>query len=87
MRPNNVFMSDARCYATVKCTTMLEEWPERSNHLPIVTIIDIELEVQVEAHRPNYRATDWDEFREALAGRLLGLETGELLNSKGEFHR
>ena len=52
-----------------------------------MTIVDIELEVWVEVPRPNYRATDWDEFREVLAGRLVGLEAGEPLCSEGESHR
>jgi len=66
---------------------MLKEQPARSDHLPTVTVIDMEPEVQVEMPRPNYRVTNWDEFREVLAGRLVGLEAGEPLCSKGEFHR
>jgi len=43
--------------------------------------------VKAEAPRPNFRATNWNEFRVALADRLAGLKPEELLHSEGEFYR
>src|SRR5882724_11089540 len=59
MRPDNVFMSNTLCNATIKCTTMPEEQPAISDHLPIVTIVDAEPVVKAEMPRPNFRVTNW----------------------------
>ena len=86
MRPDNIFMSDVLCNATVKCTTVVEEWPARSDHLPIVTI-NMEPVVKAEVPRPNFRVTNWNKFRMVLADRLVGLEPEEPLRCEGEFYR
>jgi len=87
MRPNNVFMSDVLCNTTVKCAIVPEEQPARSDHLPIVIIIDVEPVVKAEVPRPNFRVTNWNKFRMVLADRLVGLEPEEPLCSEGEFYR
>jgi len=69
--------------AIVKCTTIPEEWPTRTNHLPIVITLDMELNSRIEAPNFNYRATDWDDFKKALASRLGRLEAGEQLDTEG----
>jgi len=84
-RPNNVFASEVLPTAVVKCTTVPEEWPMRSNHLPIVITLDMAPDSRTEAPYFNYRATDWEDFKKVLVCRLGGLEVGEELHTEGEF--
>ena len=85
-RPDNVFTSSMLANTVIRCSTVPEEHPARSDHIPVVTWIDMELTWQPERPRPNYRSTDWHEFREELAIRLEGLEVGDILQSEGKLH-
>ena len=67
--------------------TVPGEQPARSDHLPIVVAINMELETHMEVPRPNYCATDWGEFRKELVARLSELEVREELQDAGEFSR
>ena len=55
-RPNNVLASSTICPLIVWCTTIPEEQPARSDHMPIVTVIQAPSKVQTDTARPNYRA-------------------------------
>jgi len=85
--PNNVFSSTTLNSTIIKCMTVPGEQPERSDHLLIVVAIDVEPEMHMVVHRPNYCAADWGEFRKELAARLSELEVREELQDAGEFSR
>src|SRR5882672_10448681 len=85
-RPDNVFTSDALVDTIVRCTTVLGEHPVRRDHMPIVTWVDMKPILRAEDPWPNYRATNWQEFREELAIRLEGLEMGANICCETEFH-
>jgi len=38
-------------------------------------VLDIRLTTQTESPRPNFKATNWKEFRKELSARLKSLET------------
>ena len=67
IRPDNAFASDTLACAIVKCTMLLEEWPTRSNHFPIVIEVDMEPASHKESSWPNYKITDWEAFWKLLA--------------------
>jgi len=77
MRPDNVFMSALLHSSIVKCMTILEEQPARTDHLPIVTMVNLVPEMWTETLKPNYRQENWEEFRETLVSRLVGLDAKE----------
>ena len=77
MRPDNVFMSALPHSSIIKCMTILEERPARTDHLPIVTMVNLAPEMWTETLKPNYRKENWEEFRETLVSRLGGLEAKE----------
>jgi len=49
--------------------------PDRSDHIPVTTHLDIRLATQIEPPWLNFKATDWKEFRKVLLARLKSLET------------
>ena len=71
-KPDNVFMSSSLCTAVVFCNTNTKEWPVRSNH--IITIINVDPEIQMETPRADYRAVDWEAIRVELALKLEELD-------------
>jgi len=85
-RPDNVFTYNTLAMAIVKCTMIPEEWPARTNHLPIIITLDMEPNSRAEAPNFNYRAMDWDNFKKELASRLGELEVGEELHTEGELY-
>ena len=85
-RPDNVFTSEMLATAIVKCTMIPEEQPTRTEHLPIVIMLDMEPNLRTEAPNFNFRAMDWDDFKKALVSRLGRLEVGEELHTKGELY-
>jgi len=42
-RPDNVFTSSMLANTVIRCSTVPEEHPARSDHIPVVTWIDMEL--------------------------------------------
>ena len=47
-RPENAFISSQIMGYITKCTTLPDERPERSDHIPVITEIDISLEKREE---------------------------------------
>ena len=72
--------------ALVHCVTVPEEWPARSNHIPIVMALSAAPEIQTEVPRPNYRAADWEVVRAEMALRLKELEVGSNIHTVDEFN-
>ena len=64
---------------------MVDEHPARTNHIPIISHLDISIETHKKPPRPNFRATNWKEFKKVLAMKLEGLDAREDINSESEF--
>jgi len=60
---------------------MPDERPIRSDHIPVVTDINLSLEECVEPPCPNFRLADWKGIREALTSKLEELDTGEVIST------
>src|SRR5882724_997665 len=59
MRPDNVFISSAIMGHLVRCSTLPDERPARTDHIPIIMELDLEVNEQAEPPRPNFRLADW----------------------------
>ena len=81
-RPDNVFISSSLTDTIIHCKTLPEECPARSNHIPITTHLNIRLTTQTEPPWPNFKATDWEEFRKELSARLERLENQDDIPNK-----
>ena len=57
-----------------------------TDHIPVVTDIDLLLEEHVEPPHPNFRLADWKGIREALTSKLKELDAGKVISTHSEFH-
>ena len=85
-RPDNVFCSAQLADHLVYCNTEPSRKPTNTDHLPIITIWDLEVLKISMAPRPNYQATDWEVFREKLRPRLRRKRTPDTIATTVEFH-
>ena len=53
-----------------KCDTMLERQPGKTDHFPIVTILDITQERTLPKPSQNYREMNWKEFTSTVGKEL-----------------
>jgi len=58
----------------LECKTIPEECPAKTNHIPIITTLDMSPSKQEETPRPNFKAADWTKFREELNKKLNNCE-------------
>src|SRR5882724_4911645 len=84
-RPDNVFVSSLLVGRLVRCVTLPDERPARLDHIPVLMEVDLSLEEQVELPWPNFRMADWKGVREAMSGRLEGLDADGDASTIGEF--
>ena len=84
-RPDNVFASSLLTEWVIKCETRPDDQPPTADHFPIVTQIDFPVKTNPTETARNFRATDWDELREALDEELIDLDPPKELNSKEEL--
>jgi len=78
---DNVFISDTFTDRIITCSTVPELQPVKSDHLPIVTTIDMECRELDILPWLNFQATDWNDFNLKLAKHLCHIPTPAILNS------
>jgi len=72
--------------AIIQCNTQPDKHLTRTGHMPIVMLLDIGIDIQMDAPHPNYRAADWEEVRKELALKRTTVESGEDIQSEAEFY-
>jgi len=75
--PDNFFVSTSLCGAVMKWGMAPEEQLARTDHMPVITLLDTGLMCQTEPPSLNYQAGDWDMVIDELMVRLRKLEAGE----------
>ena len=73
-RVNNVLHPTDLLDCFISCDTYPHWHPQKMDHLPIISILEIELEKTIQVEKYNFRATDWVEFRKTLAVNLNTLQ-------------
>src|SRR3981189_178279 len=84
-RPNNVFTSANLENYLVRCDTDPRLRGPGTDHVPILTIIDLPLERKPSPASPNFRMTDWKDFKEELAIRLTDIPLPTSLTTEDKF--
>jgi len=84
-RPDNVFCTEEISGWITKCDTVPEDKPPTADHFPIITEIDMPTRRARDEPKPNYRATDWEEFRRTLAENLEELPAARRLETAEEL--
>jgi len=72
-RLDHVFISDSSIDMVTTCDTMVEHRGINTDHVPVVTELNLGIVLNEMKPIPNFRDVDWDEFHKALA-RHLGPE-------------
>jgi len=83
---DNVFISDTFTDHIITCSTVPELQPVKSDHLPIVTTIDMERRELDILPWLNFRATDWNDFNLELAKHLHHIPAPAILNTPVDFN-
>ena len=68
--PDNVFCSTGLLEHFVTCNTEPAWWPIKTDHFPIISIIDITPSSKDFTPQPIYKETEWNDFRESLKVEL-----------------
>ena len=85
-RLENAFISSQIVGYITRCTMLPDKRLARSDHILVVTEIDISLEEREELPHPNFRFVDWKDVRERMTERLEGLDAREEINTPGELY-
>jgi hypothetical protein len=72
-RLDQVFISEHLLEAVIICDTLPEEHRVNMDHIPIVTVIDVELTKAPAQVTRNFRDVDWEKFRNMLEDKLVAL--------------
>jgi len=85
-RPDNVFISSAIVGHLVQCSTLPDERPARSDHIPIIMELDLEVNEWAEPPCPSFRLADWKAVRETLMAKLTALGPAQGTRTHSEFY-
>ena len=69
-RVDNVFATQGTEHLVVVCDTDPRLWGPGTDHMLILTTLDLEVPAVAAENRKNFRSTDWSKFRETLAEQL-----------------
>jgi len=62
-RPDNIYISSPMAGHVIRCITLPEERPVRTDYILTVTEVDLSLEEKTESPCPNFRLADWKQVR------------------------
>ena len=80
-RVNNIFCSVELHDRFVSCDTYPQWQPQKTDHMLIISVLEIEPDRAIHAEKHNYRLTDWDEFRKSLANNLAEMQELDEFNT------
>jgi hypothetical protein len=85
MRPDNIFASANMEQLIVRCDTDPRSRGPGTDHMPILTVLDLPLERKVSPPSYNFRMADWKVFNEELAARLVDIPLPAILTTEVDF--
>ena len=70
----------------ISCNTYPQLRPQKTDHMKIISLLEMEPERVEHVNKHNYKLTDWEAFRKTLGVSLEELGATEELTSLEEFH-
>lgn len=86
-RPDNVFCTDHSTEAITSCTTDPGQRGPRTDHVPILTVLDLEIPLAPETSARNHREVIWEEFDDYLKDHLAQLPPLAPIVTEVDFQR
>jgi len=83
-RLDHVFISEGSVDAVIACDTLIDHRGINTDHVPVLTELNLGLVTNETKPIPNFRDVDWDEFQKALASNL-GLEPEDQIISQRQL--
>ena len=74
-RVDNVFCTDHTAESFASCTTDPKRRGPTTDHVPILSSIELEIPKTTKEVKHNYRDVDWEEFNNRLKAELLNLSS------------
>ena len=84
-RLDHVFLSDHSSNTLLFCEVLDDNLGPNTDHLPIITKLDLALTKVPERKIPNFRNIDWEKFRKVLEDKLQTLGLPRPIKSQGEL--
>ncbi|KAI6034485.1 hypothetical protein PISMIDRAFT_76012, partial [Pisolithus microcarpus 441] len=84
-RPDNVFCTEHTQGLFVKCATDPANRGPKTDHVPVLSVLDLTLTNTNPEPRHNFRATNWEKFRETLRLQLNEVGPPTALATDREF--
>lgn len=72
-RPDNVFCTEHTNETVVSCNMAPDKHGPKTDHVPVLTTLDMSLQASPNSPSWNYRSVDWDKFNTALNNALTNL--------------
>ena len=67
---DQVFLSDHSESILISCDMQPDHWGINTDHLPIVTVLDLKVYHAEDKEIPNFHNVEWEEFRKELSNQL-----------------
>ncbi|KAJ4465688.1 hypothetical protein C8J55DRAFT_440835 [Lentinula edodes] len=84
-RVDNVFCSEELTDHVIICRTTPERQPIKTDHFPIVTVLDLQNTVVEKRERWNWAQVDWEDFRENMSEEIQILGNPRELETEAQF--
>ncbi|KII91392.1 hypothetical protein PLICRDRAFT_104674, partial [Plicaturopsis crispa FD-325 SS-3] len=86
-RPDNVWCSENTADCFIGCNTAPHLRGPGTDHVPIISVLDIPIPHSKTADSYNFRMTDWNEFRDELEARLAEIDEPRAIMTEEDFQR
>ena len=86
-RPDNVFATEHTCLSLISCNTNPEGRGPNTDHVPIITVLDMSTLESSNTPSWNYRAVDWQQFNATLNKELQKIDPPRVIATKEDFQR
>ena len=84
-RVDNIFCSASLLDTFITCNTDPQQRPQKTDHMPIISRLEIETRrTNFEAKR-NFKLTDWEKFRKTMEAKLRKLPEPEEIKTEEQF--
>jgi Endonuclease-reverse transcriptase len=86
-RLDQVFLSDHSENILTACDTLPDQRGIKTDHLPIVTELNLAMSTVIEEPFPNFRNVDWTAFRDTLRANLAEIQPAQKITNQRQLDR